>query len=196
MEDASVHLVARWQEGDAQAAEELYQRYAEQLIALTYRRLPGKLALRVDPEDVVQSVYRSFFAAAREGRYVLQQSGDLWRLLLTITVHKVQNRLKHHLADKRDALRDVSVDGSASVHGLPMHVLAREPSPEEAVMLSDLLEQVLTPFTQSQRRMIELKLQGYPLEEIATEVGTCRRTVCRALERFKDELSRRFGEGT
>jgi RNA polymerase sigma factor (sigma-70 family) len=194
MEDASVHLVARWQEGDPQAAEELYQRYAEQLIALTYRRLPGKLALRVDPEDVVQSVYRSFFAAAREGRYVLQQSGDLWRLLLTITVHKVQNRVKHHLAEKRDATRDVSVDGEASVYGVPMGVLAREPSPDEAVMLTDLLEQVLAPFTPGQRRMIELKLQGYPLEEIATEVGTCRRTVCRALERFKDELSRRYAE--
>jgi RNA polymerase sigma-70 factor (ECF subfamily) len=190
MDEASVHLVARWQEGDAQAADELYQRYAEQLIALTYRRLPGKLALRVDPEDVVQSVYRSFFAAAREGRFVLQQSGDLWRLLLTITIRKVQNRLKHHLADKRDLTRESSADGS--VHGIALEVLAREPSPDEAVALADLMEQTLEPFTATQRRVIELRLQGYPLEEIAADVGTCRRTVCRVLERFKEHLSSRM----
>jgi RNA polymerase sigma-70 factor (ECF subfamily) len=192
--DDSVHLVRRWREGDEQAAEELYGRYAEQLIAQTYRRLPDKLAARVDPEDVVQSVYRSFFAAAREGRYLLQQSGELWRLLLAITVHKVQNRIKHHLAEKRDFNRDLSTDVEASIHGLPIHVLAREPLPDEAVMLSDLLEQVLGQFTPAQRRMIELRLQGYPLEEIATEAGTSRRTVCRALERFKEELAARSQE--
>jgi RNA polymerase sigma-70 factor (ECF subfamily) len=189
--DDSVHLVQRWQGGDEQAAEELYGRYAEQLIAQTYRRLPSKLAARVDPEDVVQSVYRSFFAAAREGRYLLQQSGELWRLLLAITVHKVQNRIKHHLAEKRDFTRDLSCDAEASIHGLPIHVLARDPLPDEAVMLSDLLEQVLREFTPPQRRMIELRLQGYPLEEIATDASTSRRTVCRVLERFKEELTAR-----
>ena len=32
---------------------------------------------KVDPEDVVQSAYRSFFAAASDGHYDLQRAGDL-----------------------------------------------------------------------------------------------------------------------
>ena len=65
----SSNLVARWRAGDQQAATELFSRYANRLIALARKRLSDKLAGHIDPEDVVQSVYRSFFADAREGRY-------------------------------------------------------------------------------------------------------------------------------
>ncbi|MGE3809084.1 MAG: ECF-type sigma factor [Gemmataceae bacterium] len=84
--DSPVDLVARWQQGDQQAAEELFCRYAEQIAALASRRLSDQMARRIDPEDIVQSVYRSFFVSAREGRYELQHGGDLWRLLVSITL--------------------------------------------------------------------------------------------------------------
>jgi hypothetical protein len=58
--------------------------YANRLIALARSRLSSKLAGRIDPEDVVQSVYRSFFAEARAGRYHLDRGGDLWRLLVAM----------------------------------------------------------------------------------------------------------------
>lgn len=86
MADNSNHLVARWQQGDQTAAAELFQRYASRLIALARSQLSVKLAQRVDPEDVVQSVYRSFFVDARNGRYDFQHGGDLWRLLVTMTL--------------------------------------------------------------------------------------------------------------
>ena len=79
----SVNLVHRWRGGDQKAAEELFRRYANRLIGLARSRLSRKLARRVDPEDVVQSVYRSFFHDVRDGRYDLQRGGDLWRLLVT-----------------------------------------------------------------------------------------------------------------
>src|SRR5262245_58097585 len=60
-DESSVHLVSRWRAGDQQAAAELFRRYASRLIALAQSRLSASMASRVDPEDVVQSVYRSFF---------------------------------------------------------------------------------------------------------------------------------------
>jgi len=39
-DDHSGNLVARWRDGDQQAAAELFRRYAERLVGLVRRRLP------------------------------------------------------------------------------------------------------------------------------------------------------------
>ena len=57
----SIQLLNRVRSDDSGAAEELFERYLQRLLALVRTRLPGKLARRVDPDDVVQSAYRSFF---------------------------------------------------------------------------------------------------------------------------------------
>src|SRR5262245_31380615 len=86
----SAELVARYHRGgDESAAEELFRRYCGRLTALARSRLSQALAARVDAEDVVQSAYRSFFRLARGGDVVLRASGDLWRLLVRITLRKV-----------------------------------------------------------------------------------------------------------
>ena len=54
----SAVLLARWREGDQQAATELVQRFTERLLALARGQLSEKLAARVDPEDVVQAATR------------------------------------------------------------------------------------------------------------------------------------------
>src|SRR5262249_13803141 len=93
-DDSSGNLVEQWRHGDQQAAAAFLHPYASRLIALPRNRLPAKLSAPVDPEDVVQSVYRSFFARARSGRYDLQRGGDLWRLLMTIPLHKLYKQIR------------------------------------------------------------------------------------------------------
>lgn len=197
VDDASLALVARWREGDQQAATELFQRYAQRLIGLARNNLSNRLSNRLDPEDVVQSVCRSFFAGARDGRYVLQQSGDLWRLLVAITLNKLHDKARRQLAQKRSVNREQSFGSEDSLFGIQAEVLARDPSPEEATTLVDLLEELLRPFDGPQRRMIELRLQGYPLDEIAADTGHCRHTVMRVLKRVREHLEQGGGaEGT
>ena len=123
-DDRSGDLVARWCQGDQRAAAELFRRYADRLIALARSRLSGKLAGRVDPEDVVQSVYRSFFASARKGRYDLQQGGDLWRLLLTITLNKLHDLVKGNARDKRDIKRQQNFSSEETLFGMQAHLRA------------------------------------------------------------------------
>src|SRR5438132_1018442 len=67
--DDAADLMAQWRQGDQQAAAVLFQRYSGRLIELVRRRLSNRLNQRFDPEDVVQSAYRSFFAHARDGEY-------------------------------------------------------------------------------------------------------------------------------
>jgi RNA polymerase sigma-70 factor, ECF subfamily len=195
VDDVSVHLLAKWRAGDEQAAAELFERYAKPLTALAKRRLPSRLGVRVDAEDIVQSVYRSFFVAARNGRYVLQRSGDLWRLLFGITMHKVQHQLRYHRAGKRDLNLEQSAGLQDGNFSAPDEVLAREEHVEEAVALSDLLEQAMADVDSTERRMIELRLQGYRVGEIAADAGRCVHTVLRVMDRFRKRLERMEAEG-
>jgi RNA polymerase sigma-70 factor (ECF subfamily) len=189
LDEASAELVVRWREGDEQAADELFRRYAGRLLALAQSRLSNKLALRVDAEDVVQSVYRSFFMHARAGRYVFERSGDLWKLLVAITLNKVRGQAEYHAAEKRDVARDQPVsEQGGDWQGMSVSVLTRQPTPAEAAALADELELVMRRLDAPQRRMFEMRLQGYSLEEIAAECGCSIRTVKRGLSHIRKEL--------
>src|SRR5690242_9071558 len=87
-EVASDQLLLRYQQGDEDASREIFERFIARLTALARSRLASRVAKRADPEDIVLSAYRSFFVGARNGKYALQRSGDLWRLLVSITLHK------------------------------------------------------------------------------------------------------------
>jgi RNA polymerase sigma factor (sigma-70 family) len=191
-DDRSADLLARWRQDDQQAATELFQRYADQLIALARNRMPAKLGQRVDAEDVVQSVYRSFFAGARAGRYELQRGGDLWRLLVTITLHKVYRQVAQHARAKRAVGRDQSFGDGQNLIGQSAPLLARDPSPVEVVTLVDELEQIMRGMKPQYRRMLELRLLGYNVLEIATETRSGERTVRRVLDQVKQQLEERY----
>jgi RNA polymerase sigma-70 factor (ECF subfamily) len=185
-DNESIRLVARWQGGDQQAAAALFQRYAQRLLALAHSRLSTKLAARVDPEDVVQSVCRSFFVAARAGRVVIERSGDLWPLLVAITLHKLRRQLEYHTADKRSVAAEHRA-GDDCLYGIPAGLLAREPSPVEAVTLAEILESVLRGLDPVQRRIVELRLQGCSHAEIVAETHRSRATVQRVLDQVKEQ---------
>lgn len=54
---------------------ELVDRYTRRLLELARRQLPERVRRRVDPEDVVQSVYRSFFRRLNDGQFNFGSSG-------------------------------------------------------------------------------------------------------------------------
>ncbi len=70
--EESRNLLQRYQEGDEQAAEEIFNRYLQRLVQLASGQLSEKLRRRVAPEDIVQSVFRSFFGKAQDGRFCLE----------------------------------------------------------------------------------------------------------------------------
>ena len=185
-------LVAHWRAGDERAAAEQFRRYADRLIALARSRLSAKLAQRIDPEDVVQSAYRSFFANSRDDRYNLERGGDLWQLLVTITLHKLNDQVKWNSREKRGADKERTFGSEDSLFGMQAQMLAHDPSPVEAVALADELEQFMRQLEPLERRMLELRLQGYNLDEIAAQTQRCRRTVWRVLEEAKQDLQQRY----
>jgi RNA polymerase sigma factor (sigma-70 family) len=190
MDETTVNLVARWRQGDQEAASVLFGRYAQQLIGLAAARLSARLAQRVDPKEVVQSAFRSFFVAARDRSFDLTRGGDLWRLLVSITLHKLHDQVKRNTAGKRSINREQG-DALDLPDGTLGTIAAHGPSPLEAVALSDELEQLLRSLPALHRQVLELRLQGNHLDEIAAALRRSVRTVSRILDSVKQDLEQR-----
>jgi len=47
-------LMSRLRQGDNEAARQLFERFADRLIALARQQLSAQLRGRIDPEDVIQ----------------------------------------------------------------------------------------------------------------------------------------------
>jgi RNA polymerase sigma factor (sigma-70 family) len=193
MEDMpSAELLARCRDGDRRAENELFRRYTERLVGLARSQLSPLLASRLDPEDVVQSAYRSFFAGARDNRYVHLRSGDLWRLLVSITLHKLYHKVELNTADRRDVHHEQQFPDADRLFDLRPHLQDQNPRAEEAVALTDELEDVMRRLDPPRRRMLELRLQGFRLADIAAATQKCERTVRRNLDEIKRQLEQRL----
>jgi RNA polymerase sigma-70 factor (ECF subfamily) len=194
MEDPPVNLKSRLQAGDPQAAAEVFGRFSESLIRLARDRLSSKITGRVDAEDVVQSAYRSFFTTTRDGGYSFERWREVWLLLVAITMNKLRDQVKRHQADKRSVALEQHFASEDSLLGLGAASLAREPSPVEALTLVDEVQLLLRPLDPLERRMVELRLQGNQLREIAVATESSVPTVRRVLDRVKEQLRQRHRE--
>ena len=179
----------RVQSGDDEAAREVFERYLTRLVALARSRLSDKLQQKVDADDIVQSAFRSFFVRAREGQFTIERSGDLWSLLASITRHKLLKQAEHYHQQKRSLDRDqpLAVAGSKEPPQF-----AAEPTETEAIALSDELTFLMGELEPLQRKILELRLQGQAIPEIAETVERSERTVRRFLSGFRDQLEDRL----
>ncbi|MCA9217811.1 MAG: hypothetical protein KDB27_32300, partial [Planctomycetales bacterium] len=64
-------LVSNFRRGENDAATELYERYARRLIQFASKQTSTKYASRFDPEDVIQSVFRTFFRRVSDGQFTV-----------------------------------------------------------------------------------------------------------------------------
>ena len=79
------------------------------------------------PEDVVLSVYRSFFTRHRDGRCEVTTWDELWSMLTIITARKCINRAEYHLAKRRTAAAEVDGDGETTLPTVWNRSLAASP---------------------------------------------------------------------
>jgi RNA polymerase sigma-70 factor, ECF subfamily len=184
MEASSDHaLLQRFRRGQSDAATVLYVRYAKRLNALARSKCSPALAHRVEPEDIVQSVFRSFFRKAADGLYDVPEGEDLWKLFLVITLNKIYAKSVFHHARKRDVRLTVNtadIDESA---------LGRdEPDDQALAELQMVVEEILSRLSDLGRQMVELRIQGFEVAEIAQMTVRSKRTVERTLQQFRSDL--------
>jgi DNA-directed RNA polymerase specialized sigma24 family protein len=150
---------------------ELFQAYGPKLLALARRQLSSKLSRRVDPEDILQSVFRSFFS--RQAGTV-RTADELWGYLIQITLNKVRRVGRRFATQKRDQAKE---EYGQTIKEL----LSTEPTSCDVVIMSEELAWLQRQLSSSQRQCLELRLLGHETAEIAAECKTTDRTVRRWL---------------
>ena len=165
--------------GDPAAGALLWQRFAERLIALARQHLDQRLRGKVDPEDVEQSVLRSFFRGHAEGQWDITDENGLWHLLVRITLRKCHRRLEQFLTARRDVRREAeSVEDGQLTPDV-------EPTPEEAALFAEAAETVMSRLgSEMKRNVFRLSLQGYNIAEISKQL----RYYERGVERVRAEI--------
>jgi DNA-directed RNA polymerase specialized sigma24 family protein len=134
---ATRQLLERAAAGDQDAARELYSRYFRRLLGLARSRLDGLERQKVEAEDVVQSAFKSFFVLLEDGQFSLDESGDVWPLLVRITLRKCGHKLEHWSAVCRDTNRDATPPPSPDDSHAVWEPIACGPSPLEGVIFAE-----------------------------------------------------------
>ena len=182
----SRELLELYQDGQNEAATVLFDKYAKRLLALARKRIGPRINRRIDAEDVVQSAYRSFFAHAKNEEYQLKKAGDLWRLLASITLHKLYAQIERHTAAKRSIAKEQPTDAFTDTATVP------EPSPSEVVALVEELEHVIQCLSPNERLVLTAKLQGQDVTQLAAAVNKSERTIRRLLAMARHKIEQRL----
>lgn len=178
-------MIAGLRSADDAVVREFYRRYSGALQAIAHKHMTSLLRQRVGPEDIVQSVYRTF--VRRAGELAFDEPGDLWRLLCAITLTKVREQARFHTRQKRSVAREQHADADAG-EGPAAEVAAAIPSPGDHAEFTSVFEHILAGLDDEQRKILELKLDDRSDAEIATTLACSERTVRRLMVRLRERL--------
>ena len=176
--------------GDGDAARALWDRYFAELVRLARARLRHAHAAGpdLDGEDAALSAFAALCRGAREGRFPgLDDRDGLWRLLVGITAHKISDRARRRGRLKRGGgrvLLEADLGGAETQGGSAAleAIAGGAPSPALAALLAEEAGRRLAALGDERlRRVAELRMEGYTVEEIAEREGCARRTVLNRL---------------
>ncbi|MCA9059329.1 MAG: hypothetical protein KDA85_12555, partial [Planctomycetaceae bacterium] len=178
--------------GDSIAANRIWQHYFDRLVRAVRQRLQGQNRVVSDEEDIVLSVFDSFYAAAEQGRFPdLSDRNDLWRLLLRMSARKVIDKRRHDKRQRRGG--DVRIHSLSGDNETIIEVIGNEPSPEMVLMMQESIAQFFSHFGVGNLQDLAVaKLEGYSNAELARRFECSERTIERRLhlirEKFQQEV--------
>ncbi len=179
-------LLQLFQTGSENAAAELYGRYAERLDYLASRGLGDDMRSLVESEDVVQSIFRTFFRRASAGDYTVPEDSELWNLLVTISLNKLRAIGVHYRRQKRSVASTVHSD---------THIEQAEDNDQVAYhVLRMVIDDLIESLPDAHQKIIRLQIDGWDIAGIAAETQRSKRTVERVLQQFRAQLKELIGD--
>jgi RNA polymerase sigma-70 factor (ECF subfamily) len=169
--------------GQQDAATALYLRYATQLRRMADRTISADLAVRVSGEDIVQSVFRTFFRRASNGQYDIGDADGFWRLLLVIALNKIRACGNHHRASKRSVSRTQPLE-----HELDSPV-SRDDEESAFQILKLTIDELIRSLPPEHHEIVYMRIEGREINEIAEKTRRAKRSIERILQGFRKQLS-------
>ena len=207
-------LNRRLADGTESIAWELDAQFRQRLCELVDWKMNEIYKRRQDPEDIVQSVLKSFFVRAANGEFQFDNRDSLWNLLSRIARNKMLKNIEKNRSGKRDVTKEQRIDAAASVCQTPTeaqaHILAEaldlalnglgSPTPEifrlqlHGYSVAEIIEIVLRGLDPPYPQILQMRLQGLGEQEIADQLGCLRGKVRYQLKRIQHRLASLLGE--
>ena len=175
-------LLARCQSGDRQAENELIAIYFGKLADKAQQKIGQNYQGKFDGEDIAISVLKSVALRMRSGKVEIEDEKRFWALLLAVMKNKVHRQIEFWTALGRDVHRETAGQSEGESESLPLVVLeglSREPTPEEAVATSELIEKLMAKLDEltsdrfsepSCKEVLLARLDGKEYSEICDDV--------------------------
>jgi RNA polymerase sigma-70 factor (ECF subfamily) len=169
-------------ETDEDQINELMGEYLPKIVKLVKHKINSRYSARFDADDVAATVFRTVFKNLSNGKFTFDDDESLWRQLVAITQHRLNNKIRHADAAKRATDRTVHAAGDL------FEAISREPDPQDAALLIELIEQIGQRVDELSRQILELRLSGLDSPEIAERLEKSERTIRRKLQRIESLL--------
>ena len=194
--------VSEWvcslKDGDAEAAQLLWDRYFQKLVEQAEKRLRSHHCPEgaVVAEDVAASVFESLWKGANRGRFQqVTDRDELWWLLLAMTRRKVVSHIRHSMAQQRFPGKiSTSLSGTAAGSHY-QELVSNEPTVESVVMMRDQFSFLLGLLRDDKLRQIAvLKLEGHSNEEICRILAVSSATATRKVRLIRETWQQAIDE--
>jgi RNA polymerase sigma factor (sigma-70 family) len=174
------------QAGSEEAARQFLARYGKFIRHVVRRHMILKLRTKFDSEDFLQDVCVSFFSQPPEPEDFADPAA-LLGFLGRIARNKVTDAARRRLAQRRDAKRETSLDGSAAFAA--ENLQAGDPTPSEALGTEEHWEALVRDGPPDQQKLLHLLRNGYTQEEIARVLDLSIRQVQRLVQKLRERFA-------
>jgi RNA polymerase sigma-70 factor (ECF subfamily) len=167
-DDSFGQLLERARAGDESALGQLAKGYEAEVRTVARVLLGPALRPYLDSMDVMQSVHKSLLIGLRGNKYQFDGPKQLVALASTLVRRKVARHWRHLQKQQRMSL------GGEEKGNLPevlADLNAPLPPPDQAAEYSEALKRLHAHLDESERKVMELRLQGYSTADVARELG-------------------------
>lgn len=165
---AFADLLAQARQGDEASLAELTNRYEYEIRLVARWKLGPALRRYLDSVDLAQSVHCDLLRGLQEAKFAVSTPDQLVALAVRLMRWKIARHLRRLYRRQRlDALMAGRTEGNGET------AASSPPAADPAVLaeVRDSVAQLLQGLDEPDRRLIELRLEGYTTAEAARELG-------------------------
>jgi RNA polymerase sigma-70 factor (ECF subfamily) len=175
-------LLVQLSSGDMAAVEKIFLAYEPYLRKAVCRQFPASLRARLDPSDIIQSVWADLLRGFREAGWRFSDADHLRGFLYVATRNRLLDRVRQH---QKAAQREEPIGRGSEPPLLP----SMQPRPSEVAQADDLWQRMLRHCPPEYRLLLELKREGYSLAEIGERSGLHPDSIRRILRTLARQLA-------
>lgn len=186
--DDFARLMAQVRFGSSEAAEQLWRKYGPYVVHAVRRSLHRTLRSRFDSQDFVQAAWASFFSDLPDTSR-LDSPAALVSFLTTVARNKVVAETRRQRGPERSIQRQRRLRRPRTNQ---RYVDRKSPRPSQQVAAEDIVEQVIADQPDRYGRVVQMRLDGMDVSEIAEHENTTARTVRRVMSHVRELFAKQW----